>query len=188
MSEYIVQTRRLTKHYGGVKALTEVDLSFKPGLIHALVGENGAGKSTLIRILSGIEPPTSGEVSFEGGLVEEFSPHAAHDRGISTVYQEPMQMGLMTIEENIYVGRYEKNRLGFVDYRAPPPQGDGADGRNRHPPAAPGGGRGTERGQAADGGDPQGALLPLPLHHLRRADRLAHPPRSATTSSRSSGG
>lgn len=118
MSEYIVQTRRLTKHYGGVKALTEVDLSFEPGLIHALVGENGAGKSTLIRILSGIEPPTSGEVLFEGGLVEEFSPHAAHDRGISTVYQEPMQMGLMTIEENIYVGRYEKNRLGFVDYRA----------------------------------------------------------------------
>jgi len=118
MSEYIVQTRRLTKHYGGVKALTEVDLSFEPGLIHALVGENGAGKSTLIRILSGIEPPTSGEVLFEGGLVEEFSPHAAHDRGISTVYQEPMQVGLMTIEENIYVGRYEKNRLGFVDYRA----------------------------------------------------------------------
>ena len=64
--QYIVETRGLSKKYGGVQALRDVSLQFEPGLIHALVGENGAGKSTLIRILSGIEPPTSGEILFAG--------------------------------------------------------------------------------------------------------------------------
>ena len=118
MAEYILETRGITKKYGGVTALSDVSLHLEKGLIHALVGENGAGKSTLIRILSGIEPPTSGAVVFEGNEVKTFDPHAAHEMGISTVYQEPMQMELMSVEENIYTGRYTRNRWGLVDYKA----------------------------------------------------------------------
>lgn len=116
--QYIVETRGLSKKYGGVQALRDVSLQFEPGLIHALVGENGAGKSTLIRILSGIEPPTSGEILFAGKRVEHFSPPEAIAMGISTVYQEPMQMKLMSVAENIYAGRYERNRFGLVDFKS----------------------------------------------------------------------
>ena len=118
MSEYIVETRGLSKNYGGVKALKSVDLKFEPGKIHALVGENGAGKSTLIRILSGIEAPTSGTVLFDGKEVKTFTPSESIAMGISTVYQEPMQINLMSVAENIYCGRYEKKHGLFIDYRS----------------------------------------------------------------------
>lgn len=117
MAGIILETAHLTKCYGGVVALNDVSIQFEEGKIHALVGENGAGKSTLIRILSGIEPPTEGEIFFRGDRVKTFAPYLAHEMGISTVYQEPMQVGLMSVEENVYMGRYHKNRLGFVDYR-----------------------------------------------------------------------
>lgn len=116
MKEIILETKELSKRYGGVIALDNVSLSFEKGLIHAIVGENGAGKSTLIRIISGIEPPTSGEVIFCGEKIKVFDPKLAHDLGISTVYQDPMQMEKMSIEENIYIGRYRKTKLGFVDF------------------------------------------------------------------------
>ena len=117
MEEYLLETVRLTKQYGGVRALSDVSIQLEAGLIHALVGENGAGKSTLIRILSGIEAPTKGSLIFQGKEVRNFTPYLAHDLGISTVYQEPKQIDLMSVEENIFMGRYKRNSLGFVDYR-----------------------------------------------------------------------
>jgi len=117
MGEAILNIVNVTKRYGGVTALSDVSIAFEKGQIHALVGENGAGKSTLIRILSGIEPPTSGEIHFNGKKITAFAPHLAREMGISAVYQEPMQVGLMSVEENIFMGRYRKNRLGLVDFK-----------------------------------------------------------------------
>lgn len=117
MGEAILNIVNVTKRYGGVTALSDVSIAFEKGQIHALVGENGAGKSTLIRILSGIEPPTSGEIHFNGKIITAFAPHLAREMGISAVYQEPMQVGLMSVEENIFMGRYRKNLLGLVDFK-----------------------------------------------------------------------
>lgn len=72
----------------------------------------------MIRILSGIEPPSSGKVLFEGKEVRTFTPSDAIAMGISTVYQEPMQMNLMSVAENVYAGRYEKHHGCFIDFRS----------------------------------------------------------------------
>ena len=114
----IIELRGLCKFYGGVKALNDVSFALERGRIHALMGENGAGKSTLIKLLSGVEEPTSGEIYFCGDRITSFSPLNAHNLGISTVYQEPIQVMAVSISENIYAGRLPKNKLGFVDKRA----------------------------------------------------------------------
>lgn len=114
----IIELRGLCKFYGGVKALNDVSFALERGRIHALMGENGAGKSTLIKLLSGVEEPTFGEIYFCGDRITSFSPLNAHNLGISTVYQEPIQVMAVSISENIYAGRLPKNKLGFVDKRA----------------------------------------------------------------------
>lgn len=114
----IIELRGLCKFYGGVKALNDVSFALERGRIHALMGENGAGKSTLIKLLSGVEEPTSGEIYFCGDRITSFSPLNAHNLGISTVYQEPIQVMAVSISENIYAGRLPKNKLGFVDKHA----------------------------------------------------------------------
>lgn len=114
----IIELRGLCKFYGGVKALNDVSFALERGRIHALMGENGAGKSTLIKLLSGVEEPTFGEIYFCGDRITSFSPLNAHNLGISTVYQEPIQVMAVSISENIYAGRLPKNKLGFVDKHA----------------------------------------------------------------------
>lgn len=116
MEEAFLKMKSITKSYGGIQALKQVNLELHKGEILCLLGENGAGKSTLIKILSGVEKPTSGEIEFNGEPIQFKTPQSAHEAGISTVYQEMVQLPLMTIAENIYIGRYPlKNRL--VDFR-----------------------------------------------------------------------
>jgi ribose transport system ATP-binding protein len=62
----LISVTALSKHFGSVRALDNVTLELRPGEVHGLVGENGAGKSTLMKILSGVEQPTSGELAFKG--------------------------------------------------------------------------------------------------------------------------
>ncbi|MDO5575245.1 MAG: sugar ABC transporter ATP-binding protein [bacterium] len=111
MGDYIIEVKNISKNYGGVKALTNVSFGMERGRIHALLGENGAGKSTLIRSLSGVEQPSSGEIIINGKKTILTTPTVAHECGISTVYQEPMQMKDMSVAENIYISRYPKKGL-----------------------------------------------------------------------------
>lgn len=116
MSEVILKMQGISKVYGGIKALDDVDLELKKGEILCLLGENGAGKSTLMKILSGVVHPTKGDMFLEGKKVDIKNPNIAHQMGISTVHQELVQFADMTIMENIYMGRYpKKNRL--VDFK-----------------------------------------------------------------------
>lgn len=117
MENAAIEVRNLDKHYGGVHALKKINLSFERGKVCALLGENGAGKSTLIKILSGIEQPTAGEILIDGEEVKIATPLVAQQNGISTVHQEPMQVMAISVAENIYAGRLPKNRLGMVDYQ-----------------------------------------------------------------------
>lgn len=112
--EIILQVKGLSKHYASVKALDNIDFDLRRGEILCLCGENGAGKTTLIKILSGVESPTKGEIIYEGKPTVFTSPLHAHNLGISTVYQEMVQMTKMSVAENIYLGRYKK-RYGLVD-------------------------------------------------------------------------
>lgn len=117
MNDLILEMKHISKSYGGVHALKNVSLDLKRGEVLCLCGENGAGKSTLMKILAGIEPPSSGEIWIDGKKAVIQKPLDAFNLGISMVHQELIQIEDMSIAENIYVGRYE-TKAGFVDYRA----------------------------------------------------------------------
>ncbi len=115
-SNVILKMQHISKAYGGIKALDDVELEVKRGEILCLLGENGAGKSTLMKILSGVVIPNEGEVFLEGEKINIKNPNIAHEYGISTVHQELIQFPDMTIMENIYAGRYPKKN-GLIDFK-----------------------------------------------------------------------
>ena len=85
----ILEIKKVTKFFPGVKALNEVDFQAKYREVHAIVGENGAGKSTLVKIITGVHKPSSGEIYYGGKKVEWRNPIEAQRRGIAAIYQEP---------------------------------------------------------------------------------------------------
>ena len=113
--DYILEMKNISKYYGVVHALDGVDFKLERGALLCLCGENGAGKSTLIKILSGAETPTTGEIYINGTAQKITTPTVAHELGISTVYQELVQIPDMSIMENIFLGRFQK-RAGFVSF------------------------------------------------------------------------
>lgn len=115
--EYLLECRGIWKSFGGVQALKGVDFTLRPGEVHALVGENGAGKSTLIKIISGALLPDRGEIFYMGQPVRMDSPRKAQDIGISTVYQEPLVYGELSVLENIFLGREIRTPWGNIDWR-----------------------------------------------------------------------
>ena len=103
--DLVVEMKNVVKRFGELQALGGVDLEVHPGEIHALLGDNGAGKSTLIKILSGVYPPTSGEIRVDGRTVAFRSPRDAADVGIGTVYQDLALAPLMPVSRNFFMGR-----------------------------------------------------------------------------------
>jgi ribose transport system ATP-binding protein len=112
-----LELRRISKRYGGVAALNEVDLAIYAGEIHAILGENGAGKSTLIKIASGVTDRSEGEVLIEGRPVRFGSPTAAMRAGIVCVFQELSLLPDMTVADNLCLVDPPK-RGGLIDGRA----------------------------------------------------------------------
>lgn len=113
----ILVMKDIVKTFPGVKALKGVGLNVKYGEIHALMGENGAGKSTLMKCLIGIHPPTSGQIYFEGNLIENYNTAEALKMGIAMIHQELSPVEHRSIMENIWLGREPKNKLGLVDHK-----------------------------------------------------------------------
>ncbi|RVA21679.1 sugar ABC transporter ATP-binding protein, partial [Mesorhizobium sp. M7D.F.Ca.US.004.03.1.1] len=107
----------ITKHFSGVTALSDVSLDIRPGEILGLLGENGAGKSTLLKILSGVMPPSSGHIIFDGADYHPSSPQDAKRLGIVTIYQELSLIPTLTVAENIFIGRAPVGPLGLVSWR-----------------------------------------------------------------------
>lgn len=99
-----VQLKDISKYFGTVVALENVDIAAYYGEVHCLLGDNGAGKSTLIKIISGVFPPDKGEYLFEGRPVHFASPRDALDLGIATVYQDLAMIPLMSISRNFFLG------------------------------------------------------------------------------------
>lgn len=109
----LLQMESITKAYGNVIANNGVDFTLRKGEIHALVGENGAGKTTLMRILYGMESPTSGEIKLNGKSVSFTNPTDAIQNKIGMVHQHFMLFTSFTIAENIVIGREPSKGIGF---------------------------------------------------------------------------
>jgi simple sugar transport system ATP-binding protein len=101
----VVEIKDLVKSFGPFRALKGVSIDIYPGEVHALLGDNGAGKSTLIKILSGVFPPTSGEILIDGKPVHFRTPRDATTSGIGTVYQDLALAPLMSVSRNFFMGR-----------------------------------------------------------------------------------
>ncbi|HAX52054.1 sugar ABC transporter ATP-binding protein [Muricomes intestini] len=114
--QYRLEMKNITKHFGGVKALTDVSLKVEPGEIHALIGENGAGKSTLMKILSGAYQRDSGQIFIDGGEVKITNPKESKDLGIAVIYQEFMLAPDLTVAENIFIDKLSGGK-GIINWK-----------------------------------------------------------------------
>lgn len=101
----VLSLRGISKNFGAVSALTDVDLDINAGEIVALVGDNGAGKSTLVKILAGAHMPSSGSITFDGQPVTLANPAAALKLGIATVFQDLALCENLDVVANIFLGR-----------------------------------------------------------------------------------
>src|SRR5215213_5480070 len=109
----ILEVRRVTKQFPG--ALAHVSFELRPGEVHALVGENGAGKSTLIKVVTGVYGPDEGQIFFSGEEVSFSEPRESQAAGISTIYQEINLIPLLSVAQNVFLGREPRRSLGLID-------------------------------------------------------------------------
>ncbi|GAB3965067.1 multiple monosaccharide ABC transporter ATP-binding protein [Streptomyces sparsus] len=118
MTQPVLQMHKITKTFPGVRALSEVDLTVRPGEVHAICGENGAGKSTLMKVLSGVHPHGSyeGEIRFEGEPVAFRDIRASESHGIVIIHQELALVPHLSIAENIFLGNERTSARGVVDW------------------------------------------------------------------------
>jgi ABC-type sugar transport system ATPase subunit len=100
-----LSVRRLSKRYGSVQALAEVDFELRPGEVMALLGENGAGKSTLVKVLSGLVQPDSGTIEIDGVPAELFPSVRSQAAGVAVVHQEYSSVPTLTVAENLVLGQ-----------------------------------------------------------------------------------
>ena len=105
MGDVTVSVKIIVKTFGGIKALDDINLEFRAGEIHALMGENGAGKSTICKILSGAYTPDSGVVTINGKNFSALTPQLAKAEGVGMIYQEFNLVNEMTVYENIFLGK-----------------------------------------------------------------------------------
>ena len=100
----LLEARGVSKYFGSVNALEDINLEVRAGEVTCVLGDNGAGKSTLIKILSGVHLPDAGEMRFEGEPVTFAGPRDARDRGIATVFQDLATVPLMSVWRNFFLG------------------------------------------------------------------------------------
>ncbi len=105
MSDIILETRGLTKRYGGVHALEDANFTLRAGEHIAVVGDNGAGKSTFVRQITGVEQRTAGKVWFDGNEVDFAGPIEAREHGIETVFQNLALADDLDVPSNLFLGR-----------------------------------------------------------------------------------
>ena len=110
----VLALRGVSKRFGAVQALTDVELEVHAGEVVALVGDNGAGKSTLVKTIAGVHPIDDGVIEWEGKAVQIGKPHDAQNLGIATVYQDLALCDNLDVVGNLYLGRELKKR-GVLD-------------------------------------------------------------------------
>ena len=115
--DYRLELRDVSKSFGEVQALQDVNFQLGQNEVVGLLGDNGAGKSTMIKIMTGYFPPTSGQILFSGQPIEDLNVPKARQLGVETVYQERALAELQNLWRNIFLGRELNNRWGFLDVK-----------------------------------------------------------------------
>ena len=110
----LLEAKGVAKHFGGVKALSDVSLTIRQGEIYGLIGPNGAGKTTFFNVLTGLYHPDGGELIFDGTPLQASAPHKAAQRGIARTFQNIRLFGNMTAMENVMVGRHVRTTGGVI--------------------------------------------------------------------------
>src|SRR6202022_2047883 len=119
VGQYALRMVNIDKYFGLVRALTNINLDVGRNEIVGLIGDNGAGKSTIVKILTGVFPPTSGELYIAGRKVDfhRYNVQSAHAHGIETVYQDKSLGEKQVLWRNCFIGREMVNWLGFIDVK-----------------------------------------------------------------------
>lgn len=112
----VIEMRDISKAFGAVQALNNVNFHLAPGEVLGLVGDNSAGKSTLMKVLTGAYHRDSGDVLVDGQPTNFRSPHQSRDKGIEMIYQDFALCGNMDVAQNIFLGRWPRKGI-FVDRR-----------------------------------------------------------------------
>jgi ABC-type sugar transport system ATPase subunit len=112
----LVELRGVSKSFGGVRVLKDVDFDVRPGEVHALLGENGAGKSTLIKIIAGTHAPDGGTIRLGDEELKAVTPRDAVRGGVATVYQELLLFPELTVAENVFLGHAPKTARGTLGW------------------------------------------------------------------------
>jgi simple sugar transport system ATP-binding protein len=112
----LLKLHQVSKSFGAIKALTEVDLSVDRGDIVGLMGDNGAGKSTLVKLIAGNFPPTSGDIILDGEAVHFQRPVEARAKGIEVVYQDLALCNNLSASANVFLGREIKKTIGPITW------------------------------------------------------------------------
>ncbi|HVM72213.1 MAG TPA: ATP-binding cassette domain-containing protein [Anaerolineales bacterium] len=115
MEDYRLELKHVSKSFGEVQALEDINFHLGRNEVVGLLGDNGAGKSTLIKIITGYHQPTSGEIYFNGKKVDNLTVPKARELGLETVYQERALAELQTLWRNIFLGRELTTSMGFLD-------------------------------------------------------------------------
>ncbi len=111
----IIETRRLEKRFGGVRAVASVDFALARGELRCLIGPNGAGKSTFFKLLTGQIHPTSGQILLDGQEISGAEPHAIGRRGVGIKNQVPVVMNGLTVRENLWLAARARLRGKAID-------------------------------------------------------------------------
>lgn len=106
----ILVARKVSKYFGGLTALNQVDFEVRTGEVVALLGDNGAGKSTLIKCISGVYKPEEGAIEYNGQNIMNLSPAAVREKGIETIYQDLALAENLDVGANVFLGKEKKKR------------------------------------------------------------------------------
>jgi simple sugar transport system ATP-binding protein len=110
----LLDLRKVSKSFGAIKALTDVDLTIERGEIVGLMGDNGAGKTTMVKLIAGNFPPSTGEIVLDGEAVHFHKPVEARAKGIEVVYQDLALCNNLTAAANVFLGRELKKSIGPI--------------------------------------------------------------------------
>ena len=115
MNGSLLELKDISKYFGGLAAVHQLDLTVDPGEIHGLIGPNGAGKTTTFSIISGELSPSEGQVIFEGSNIAGLPAHKTAARGIVRSFQLNTLFPNLTVLDNVLVGLHLKSRIGFLE-------------------------------------------------------------------------
>ncbi|MDQ1373774.1 MAG: branched-chain amino acid transport system ATP-binding protein livM, partial [Actinomycetota bacterium] len=110
----VLEVTGLTKRFGGLTALSDVDIVVQPGTVHALIGPNGSGKSTFVNVVTGLYKPTQGRIDVKGAEMNELTPYQRNRAGVARTFQNLQVWRRMSVVENVLVGAHSRSSVGLT--------------------------------------------------------------------------